>query len=288
MQRLVRGGLVLAAVGLCLSGCASVSTTLSRLVGTHPKTEHAKVRAVSAGLDATPVTKPSDRLYDNATRAIRARDYGKALDLLQLARQSAPDDARVLNALGVVYDKLGRFELSARYYQLASAADPASPIVASNIRYSAYLRRESLALREQAQAPKPAVAAAAPLAAVTNAPEITLARSTVTPRQAGPLFAGSSLTLVNASGRVGGQDPVRQYLAAEGWSVKSRLEARPMQARSEVRFAEQHRALAQALARTLPFKVSLSSCGVDCSGLELIVGADAQVRGPVAAKRGLS
>lgn len=95
---------------------------------------------------ATPVNSPvapltaADGFYGGAVAAIDRRDYGRALELLQRARQGKAADVRVLNALGVVYDKLGRFDLSRRYYAEAAAADPTSNIVQSNIAYSERLR----------------------------------------------------------------------------------------------------------------------------------------------------
>jgi tetratricopeptide (TPR) repeat protein len=80
-----------------------------------------------------------DRLYARAADAIRVRDYALALELLQVAAARAPADVRVLNAQAVIYDKLGRFDLSARYYARALAADPSSSIVAHNMAYSARL-----------------------------------------------------------------------------------------------------------------------------------------------------
>src|SRR5471030_96399 len=77
-----------------------------------------------------------DGLYDDAVVAVSHRDYASALDLLQTARARNPSDARVMNAFGVVYDKLGRFDLSERYYAQAEALDPGSQIVANNRAYS--------------------------------------------------------------------------------------------------------------------------------------------------------
>ena len=65
--------------------------------------------------------RPSIGYYENAVTAINARHYALALEYLQAARAQKPDDVRVLTAFGVVYDKLGRFDLSARYYAQASA-----------------------------------------------------------------------------------------------------------------------------------------------------------------------
>ena len=99
------------------------------------------IRAVSAPNFAPPdPAAVVNRLYARAAAAIRARDYALALDLLQVAAARAPGDVRVLNAQGVVYDELGRFDLSGRYYARALQADPGSTIVAHNIAYSARLK----------------------------------------------------------------------------------------------------------------------------------------------------
>jgi hypothetical protein len=81
-----------------------------------------------------------DLLYRSAAAAIGDRDYNRALDYLQAAREKQPRDVRVLNAFGVVYDKLGRFDLSARYYAQAKVVEPKSTIVAGNIAYSQLLQ----------------------------------------------------------------------------------------------------------------------------------------------------
>ncbi|MGH7025055.1 MAG: tetratricopeptide repeat protein, partial [Caulobacteraceae bacterium] len=100
-----------------------------------------KARAVPA--DLGPVGGPfmaEDRLYADAVKAIDKRNYGEAIGLLQVARDARPNDPRVLTAMGVVYDKLGRFDLSDRYYDQAEKADPGSRIVAMDRRYSMFLR----------------------------------------------------------------------------------------------------------------------------------------------------
>jgi tetratricopeptide (TPR) repeat protein len=78
--------------------------------------------------------------YDMAVTSINARHYALALEYLQAARAQRPDDVRVLTAFGVVYDKLGRFDLSARYYTQAAAVDPLSKIVAADVDYSRRLQ----------------------------------------------------------------------------------------------------------------------------------------------------
>ena len=78
--------------------------------------------------------------YDNAVTAINGRHYALALEYLQAARTRAPADVRVLTAFGVVYDKLGRFDLSARYYAQAAAVDPQSKIITADMDYSRRLQ----------------------------------------------------------------------------------------------------------------------------------------------------
>jgi Flp pilus assembly protein TadD len=85
---------------------------------------------------AAPQYMADDGLYADAVKAVSNRDYASALDMLQAARARNADDPRVWNAFGVVYDKLGRFDLSPRYYARAESLDPGSPIVANNRAYS--------------------------------------------------------------------------------------------------------------------------------------------------------
>jgi hypothetical protein len=100
--------------------------------------EPLRVRPVENVSSLTPAQ--SDPLYESAVTAINSREYARALDYLQQAKAQNPKNIQVLNALGVVYDKLGRFDLSARYYGQAQAVDPSSRIVAANIQYSKILQ----------------------------------------------------------------------------------------------------------------------------------------------------
>jgi hypothetical protein len=104
------------------------------LLGGSPEID---VRPVSTMPGANP---DSGGDYASAVAAINRRDYALALDYLQAARTKEPQSARVLNAFGVVYDKLGRFDLSARYYDQARTVEPDSKIIADNIAYSQMLQ----------------------------------------------------------------------------------------------------------------------------------------------------
>jgi Flp pilus assembly protein TadD len=90
-----------------------------------------------------PAPKPAtgDELYARAVQAIEKREYGVALGALREAKDSMPGDARVLTALAVTYDHLGRFDLSSRYYDQADKIVPGSAMVAAD-------RRNSLALQK--------------------------------------------------------------------------------------------------------------------------------------------
>jgi hypothetical protein len=93
-------------------------------------------------------------------------------------------------------------------------------------------------------------------------------------RRSVPLVAGNALALVNASGRAYAAQPARLYLAQAGWSLAAADIAGPVQARSEIRYTARNQVVAEALARTLPFKVALTACPGECA-FQLVLGRDA-------------
>jgi len=125
---------VVSALTLGLGGCLHGSPGSSHFV---------KVTPVAANIPAVSPNAAEDRLYARAAQAIEQRDYGTALDVLQVAKAARPNDPRVLTAMGVVYDKQGRFDLSGRYYDLAEKADPGSKVVAIDRRYSLLLQQRA-------------------------------------------------------------------------------------------------------------------------------------------------
>ena len=290
MTRKLARAIALAAplLALTLGGCATVGNLMSRLSG-HRPVPQLQARAAPTGASERPMTLPADRLYKAAARSIQERDYAEALDILQIARERTPDDARVLNALGVVYDKLGRFDLSERYYALAARAEPDSPIVAANLRYSSMLQAAQ-------RSPAPLLAQAAPPAPVrladlstTNEPRALPSSQPLIRRvipvgvvqRATTALAGGRLILVNASGRA--QTPTRLYLTGAGWTLAQADQTAAPQDRSEIRFDARVEPVAQALARTLPFKVTMAACASACP-FQLVLGRDA----PSALKEGRS
>lgn len=291
----MRARLLLVPLLLPLAGCSTLGGHLARLFHVEQPAK-LEVRAVAANDQAQEVARrPSliDRLYGQARYKIELRDYADALDLLQLARDGAPDDARVLNAMGVVYDKIGRLDLSKRYYEMALAQEPGSPVVLANMRYSDLLASRFAAVETARVAPAAQVAVVAPLQApppvqlalaappASREPVRTAEGAIVlaaAPPDVAVMRLGSPVMLVDASGRENGPEPVRAYLASAGWSVADGAGRAAAPGPSEIRFPSEHRALAEALARTLPFKVALSDCGAKCAGLELVVGQDAPSR----------
>jgi hypothetical protein len=182
------------ALALGVNGCAS----------TPPPAKLVEVRPVHTAAPSPDST--ASNLYQAAVSAIGRRDYVRALDLLQAARDSAPQDARVLNAFGVVYDKLGRFDLSNRYYAQAQTADPGSSIVAENRAYSDVLQGRSpppvlasqAAVAPSAQPARPAAARVPALATVAStpsgaAPVVAIPASSVQPIHASPAVASAQL-----------------------------------------------------------------------------------------------
>ncbi|MNQ09972.1 Tetratricopeptide repeat protein [compost metagenome] len=249
---------------------------------------------------ASPLSN-GDAYYDRAVWAISRRDYALALDLLQRARARNASDIRVLNAFGVVYDKLGRFDLSARYYAQALQLDPASRVVAENLAYSNQLQGHgaaTVALAHQTDArpsipameapaiapaiavsPPPVVnASAAPVAVAVPGPAPTTpTRSAALAEPSSPALLGRPLDIENASGRPALAQAMHRHLASRGWTPPrlSRNPASP-QARTVISFPESRRTVALALSRTLPGPVRLSPCATPCEGMRLTLGADAR------------
>lgn len=214
-----------------------------------------------------------DGYYSSATSAIARRDYAGALEMLQGARAYKPDDVRVLNAFAVVYDKLGRFDLSARYYEQAERLDPGSQVLARNMAYSASLQTRLAAPAYAAAQPAPARSQPT-LAARPTVVRLALAQPVVVAKTA-PGQTGRPLELADLSGRAGGAEPARAALRRLGWSVGDVTAGGGRQAKTTITYGDRDVMVAQALQRTLPGPASLIRCSADCQGIRLAIGADA-------------
>jgi hypothetical protein len=100
-----------------------------------------KVRPVNtSSLESQAPSSKVDLLYAQGREALVAGDLAAALELFHGARRSGPDDVRVLNGLAVIYDRLGRYDLSANYYDRARELDPNSAVLQANLALSNQMR----------------------------------------------------------------------------------------------------------------------------------------------------
>lgn len=256
-----------------LIACAAVAVVASSCASPfHKRTARLDLRPVPIDQPGTTADDPG--YYAAAVSAIEARDYARALDLLQVARARKADDPAVLNAFGVVYDKLGRLDLSGRYYAQARQVDPGSKIVQHNIAYSDRLRTRSI----DGDAAGTAVARAAPAEPVVEPLRAAVAPAHFQVRigDNGALLIGRGVRIVDASG-VGVGEDVRLRLATRGWTVRKAPPPRVLiQARSTLSYPEGGAAIAAALARTLHNPVRMGVCQDKCRQVTLVIGQDAR------------
>lgn len=73
--------------------------------------------------------------------------YGMALKNFRIALVRDPKSIDKLNAVAATYDKLGRFDLSERYYARALAVDPKSVLTLNNVGYSFLIQKDYVSAR---------------------------------------------------------------------------------------------------------------------------------------------
>ena len=175
----------------------------------------------------------------------------------------------MLNAFGVVYDKLGRFDLSERYYTQALTLDHRSEIVIHNLAYSRGLQSRIVAspisweLADIKPLPQIVAIRAAQLTAVAAA------SAAAAPRRR------HALTVVNATGRTGGEQLVFDRLVSLKWSLsRHQVQAAVPTATTLIRYAPAWRSQALALSRTLPGHPKLVEAAQDETGVHLVLGSD--------------
>lgn len=253
----------------------AVAAGLSSCAILPPFNHHLQLRPIS--LQQPPTGSREDGYYASAKTAIARRDYARALYLLQAARALKPEDARILNAFGVVYDKLGRFDLSTPYYAQAEAADPGSMIVASNMAWSAALRARAAApadanpveqSRLALSTPEPA---GPPQVIAPDRPTVLRLGFAAQPAAGEPL---GGVLVANASGRSEAADAVALGLRRLGWTP--RVDPAPTAARvtSTITYPAAKADVAKALAATLGQRPHLVDCGVECERIRLVLGQD--------------
>lgn len=139
-----------------------LASVLLILLSSCATTRSVEVRPVGEQRAATP-----DEAYAEAKLQLERGNIGLAVDGFRKAVRRSPDSVDAMNGLAVAYDRLGRFDLSRRFYELALAADPANPKVRHNLVVSLRLQgrnQEAAALQAETTGKSVAVALAAPLA----------------------------------------------------------------------------------------------------------------------------
>jgi tetratricopeptide (TPR) repeat protein len=266
--------LLASGLALGLGGCEHFNQFSQQVVAIFGVRQPVKVTAVAVSAPPRAADASETALYERAVTAIDQRNYGLALDMLQLARAAKENDPRVLTAMGVVYDKLGRFDLSKRYYDLAETADPGSKVIAIDRAYSLVLQQRVTADR----APEAVLLADEPPVTRVGIASQPMAAASPSPFAAPhpPILAGGVLVR-NATGVRDGAASTRALLVHKGWTVPGTIiDAHTVVAITQIQYpanAERARAAA-GLAHSLPFPVKLEACA-SCQTVELTVGADA-------------
>jgi hypothetical protein len=78
--------------------------------------------------------------YQSGKRQLEAGNVGLAIDAFRKAIRSEPGSLDALNGLAVAYDRIGRFDLSRRYYEQALGIEPDSATILHNLGYSLTLQ----------------------------------------------------------------------------------------------------------------------------------------------------
>jgi len=81
--------------------------------------------AAGGGGDSPAMTRaPEDPNYTAGAAAVQAKDYGRAIALLEKVVAKNPQNADALNYLGYSHRELDRLDTALAYYQKALAVDP--------------------------------------------------------------------------------------------------------------------------------------------------------------------
>lgn len=91
--------------------------------------------------------------FSRGKESLSSGYFGLALERFKAALSLNPESARVMNALAVTYDRLGRHDLAQLYYDRALVIDPNSATTLNNLGYSMLTREryeEALIYFEQA------------------------------------------------------------------------------------------------------------------------------------------
>ncbi len=108
----------------------------------------------SAKLEIKPVGEPatanmsSEAQFNKAKQHIALGNNALAIEILRRIKRHEPANVRVLNAMAVAYDRIGRFDVSRQYYEQAAGLDPNADYVISNLAYSLALQGRTQEARQ--------------------------------------------------------------------------------------------------------------------------------------------
>ncbi len=98
--------------------------------------------AALAGIEFRVTRSPEGDIYELGKTHLHNGQIGLALEMLEWALLTEPNSVPVLNAMAIAYDRLGRFELSGRYFGQALSLAPDSVQTLNNIGYSYLAQRK--------------------------------------------------------------------------------------------------------------------------------------------------
>lgn len=124
MKKRYRPFLVALLAALAAAGCSPESTWTGTVVG---------------GLDSGP-RKAWESDFNRGKGNLASGYFGLALQEFKSALGKNPQSVRIMNALAVTYDRLGRHDLAELYYDHALAIDPGSSMTLNNVGYSMLTR----------------------------------------------------------------------------------------------------------------------------------------------------
>lgn len=258
---------ILAVLGFAgaIGGCGSLV----------PITRWVRLQPIKA---AKPVDA-ADHYYNTAVAAIEARDYAKALELLQMAKANTGQNIRILNAFGVVYDKLGRFDLSTRYYTEALTIDAQSEVLQNNVAYSRWMQTHQgeepdlstpVAIN-YASTEEPAPPVLRIDGTLSKVPAFSKTAVLKVPKDCGHYV----LRIIDGTGATSAAEPIRVALTQKGWRAPGPVSpSAPITAKTTIRYGNESAAEAVALSHTLPGTVRMVACGANCAGIHLTLGVD--------------
>jgi tetratricopeptide (TPR) repeat protein len=236
----------------------------------------------------------TQQLLTDAKLQFRLGNFALAIDQFRKAARQSPENVDAYNGLAASYDRLGRFDLSRRYYEQALALAPEDPKVRHNFAVSLRMQGrlgEALAFeaemdgghRQGSESASIAIGLVptSPAPAVKNLPaavrqeglerisihEVTLvtkmpaqsAKAAAAERiQIAPLeeisLGKTSLRVMNAVGRKGQAARMRAYLGNKGWGKVAVGDAADRRNKSVILYPVGCEASARLLAGHLPFK----------------------------------